>query len=427
VIVLFSLLGTTGKIKRSGYDEKVFQSMEAMNHIADAIKITEAEVNKYILTREEEHIKNYRKKRKPLEEKLAFLEELLKDSPEQRKKIKRLKQLVNNHIFVMESSIQLMKNQGIVTASEYLKKKKKDGELETIDWLQSELVKEQQASMFSRQKELEFAMKSREYIVISASIASLLISTIAIGTIVTDLNEKREREKYLEAVNHNKDRFFSLISHDLKGPAHNLIGITEILLNDKELSEEEKQGFLVYLNTAAKKNFNLLENLLEWSKIQMGSIQLEKESVNLGDTVKETLAMAEENIARKKLNIVNSIGDKNLIFADANSIKTVIRNLLSNAIKYTPAEGTIEFSTEIKENSIIFAIKDSGIGMDDKTLANLFNAGKMVSRYGTDGETGTGIGLLLCQEFIEKNDGSISVDSKDGAGTTFYLTLPRTR
>jgi len=424
IIVLFSLLGTTGKTQRVAFDDNVFSTIEAMDQILDDINSTEAEVNSFILTSENGHIKNYLHKRKPLEEKLAYLENRFKNQPNQQKKFQHLKRLINKRISTLETSIQLMKKEGILKASEYLQKNTREKSLAQIRWLQEDLINGQKASMKLKQKKLTFSIKSREYIIISASIASLLISMIAIGTIVIDLHEKREREKYLEAVNQNKNRFFSLISHDLKGPAHNIIGISEILLKDKDLAQEEKQTFLSYLNTSAKKNFILLENLLEWSQIQMGTLHLNQEKCALEQMTTETLALTEESIRKKNLTIKNNIAQGTFVYADINSIKAVIRNLLSNAIKFTPPDGEIDISAEKVDKTVLFSLKDSGIGMDSRTLEALFTSNKIASRHGTEGEVGSGLGLLLCKEFIEKNKGTIWVESQEGKGTCFKFILP---
>lgn len=424
-IVLFSLLATTDRIHEYELSDNLFQTIDVMDQMTTELTLSEADVHNFILTSEGTYVDRYRNHRKPLEDRLKSLEGLLNKSPDQKKKFHKLKALVNRQIFNLESSIQLKKNNGLLHASEFLQARNKDKCMDQIRMLQSDLIEEQKGIIMAGQKKLEFSRKSREYIIISASIGSLLISIIAIGTIVTDLNEKKERERYLEEVNQNKDKFFTLISHDLKGPAHNLIGLSEILMNDKSLTEEEKNSFLEHLNTTAKKNYSLLENLLEWSRIQMGTVQLFPQLTDFSLILQETLILLDEKAFEKKISIKNEIPSNTEVYADANSIKTVLRNLISNALKFTPKGGVVSIKIYDKSSTFLkVVVEDSGVGMDQKTKENLFNPGKVVSRYGTDGETGSGIGLLLCKEFIDKNKGKIWVESEPGRGTSFYFSLP---
>ncbi len=423
-IVLISLLGTNTRLLHSPANESLYQTIQVMDKLSQDLLFSEAYVNNFILTSAPEYIDKYRNYRLPLEQSLISLEEAFKDNQEQAENILRLKQLINKKIYDLESSIYLKKQNGLLSASEYLQLRKQERDMEQIRLIQEDLLKEQKAMIQIQQSKLEFSAKSREYIIVSASIASLLISVIAIGTIVTDLNEKREREKYLESINENKDKFFTLISHDLKGPAQNLIGISEILLTDQSLSEEENQIFLQHLNETARKNFNLLENLLEWSRVQMGSVVLSPEAFRLWETGREVIAQTEERASQKQIEIKNNIPPDIVVFADFNSTKTVIRNLVTNALKYTPPNGIITLSASTYQSEATIVVSDTGIGMCAEIRKNLFKPGKTVSRYGTQGETGTGIGLLLCKEFIENNQGTIWVESVENEGSSFFFTLP---
>jgi two-component system, sensor histidine kinase and response regulator len=427
-IVLFSLLATTSRIRNEGdYEDEIFQTIDLLDQVSLDLAKSEADVHNYILTSEKEYVDAYRNVRHPLEEKIESLEAAFSADSTQMKKFKMFRELIDKQMFVLESSIQLKKNNGIDTVTLFLQQKNKDRCMDQIKYLQEDLIEIQKAVMKKKQEQMAFSMKGREYIIVSASIASLLISIIAIGTIVTDLNDKREREKYLLAMNENKDKFFTLISHDLKGPAHNLISISEILLHDESLSEEERKTFLDHLNTTAKKNFNLLENLLEWSRIQMGTLTLDPQKCDLWEIIQETLLLADEKAFQKNISLKNNINRECLVLADFNSIKTVVRNLLINAIKFTPAGGAIFIDGSLrKDNFFVISVKDTGIGMDPEIKKNLFHPGKVVSRYGTQGETGTGLGLLLCKEFVERNKGKLWVESEPGQGTTFFFSLPVT-
>lgn len=424
-IVLFSLLGTNASINKIPSKSGIFNTISIMDKISQDLIFSEAHVNNFILTSEPSYVEKYRSFRKPLQSNLNSLEDVFNESSSiSNNKFIKLKQLINKKIFELESSILLKKQNGLLSASEYLQVKKSEKCMEQIKSIQEELLKEQKSLLQVQQSKLEFSIKSREYIVVSASIASLLISIIAIGTIVADLNEKREREKYLESINENKDKFFTLISHDLKGPAQNLIGISDILLHDESLTEEENKTFLGHLNETAKKNFTLLENLLEWSRVQMGSIVLNPTKLNLWEITQESVLLSDEKAFEKNITIKNEIPEDLKVYADFNSIKTVIRNIITNALKFTKPGGEIVISAFDYRSEATISISDNGIGMTQEVKRNLFNPGKVVSRYGTEGETGSGIGLLLCKEFINKNSGSVWVESEENKGTSFFFTLP---
>jgi K+-sensing histidine kinase KdpD len=429
-IILFTTFSTNQQNLNDGHKDRISNTINCMDQISNNLIFSEAHVNNFILTSEASSIEHYHNTKIPLDTNLQYLEQIFQQDSLQIAKFELFKSLINKKLFDLESSIELKKQDGILSASEYLQLKKNEQYMKKIREIQNELINEQKVLLSKNQTKYQFSQKSKGYIIASASIISILISFIAIGTIATDLNKKREREKHLETINENKDKFFTLISHDLKGPAHNLIGISEILLHDKSISEEETHTFLFHLNETAKKNYMLLENLLEWSRVQMGSIALNPEIFELRELCNEVLFQAEEKAHEKNIEIENNIPENIKILADFNSIKTVLRNLVINAIKFTPINGKIILAASIYKNEATISIKDNGIGMSADIKKNLFNPGKVVSRYGTEGETGTGIGLLLCKEFINKNQGEIWTESEENKGTIFYFTLllaPKTK
>lgn len=422
VIVLFSLLGTVNRTPSE--DISLNNMIGLMDKISMDLARSDADVNNFIITSNNEYIDRYRKLRRPMADNIASLEFMLTQDSEQRKKYIEFKDLVNKHIFLLENSIQQKKNNQISSIPDFLESQEKNKSVIQVAKYQEKLIAEQKALFINKQKEVEFSAKSREYIVVSASIASLLISIIAIGAIVTDLNERREREKYLQDINDNKDRFFTLISHDLKGPAHNLIGISDILLNDPSITQDEIITFLSHLNLTAKKNYNLLENLLEWSRVQMGSLTISSANCNVNEIVQEITLHLQEKLVQKNLTLTNNVEDTVVVFADYNAVKTVVRNLLNNAIKFTTSGGKISIEAFQGKSFVTISITDSGIGIDAMTKNNLFQPGRIVSKYGTEGESGSGIGLLLCKELIVRNKGKIWVESEVGAGACFRFTLP---
>jgi signal transduction histidine kinase len=223
-----------------------------------------------------------------------------------------------------------------------------------------------------------------------------------------------------------KDKFFSIIAHDLKSPFAGFLGLTKMMserIND--FSKSELQEFSVAMKDSAINLYKLLENLLEWSRIQRGVTEYNPTTCLLAYYVKENLDLVTESANLKNINLIHLDDDNIKVKADIAMLNTVVRNLISNAIKFTPRNGKIEIGYGIKEDGFCTVfIKDSGVGMDPELLSDLFKLDAKVSRKGTDGEPSTGLGLLLCKEFVEKNGGKIWVESEVGKGSTFYFTLP---
>lgn len=237
--------------------------------------------------------------------------------------------------------------------------------------------------------------------------------------------------KKLEESNNTKDKFFSIIAHDLKNPFAGFLGLTQILSNDmNKFSLDELQSFGKNLNKSAKNLYVLLENLLEWSRMQNGTIPFNPDMCVFAYLVKQNLDIANENIQKKQLKIINNVPNALMMNIDVSMINSVLRNIITNAIKFTPTKGTIEIGIDenntqhAKPDYLTIYVKDSGIGIPEELIEKLFKIEERVSRLGTEGESSTGLGLLLCKEFIHKHDGEIWIESKENCGTTFYFTLP---
>lgn len=236
-----------------------------------------------------------------------------------------------------------------------------------------------------------------------------------------------ERTEELRIANATKDKFFSIIAHDLKSPFNALLGLSEIMLENWSLvSEEEKIDFVRDIHKSSKRTYNLLQNLLDWSRTQSGKLKVEAEDFRPGIVVNQNLSVLAQHANTKEISIKNEVDENFSCYADPNMVSTVFRNLISNAIKFTHPKGTIEITYKNSGEYYKFFITDNGIGMDEKTVTDLFNLNNKTQRYGTLNESGTGLGLILCKEFIQKNGGELTVESKQNAGSTFCFTIPVT-
>lgn len=235
---------------------------------------------------------------------------------------------------------------------------------------------------------------------------------------------ERQR-KELELLNATKDKFFSIIAHDLKNPFASLIGASDFLVNSSgELSKDQLYNFHTIINNSARQGYRLLENLLEWSRMQTGSIAWKPKQVDLWDLVNEVVNLLTGSAEQKQISLEAKIDENLTAFIDANMINTVVRNLISNAIKFTPKGGKIIVESKLLNDFIEISVTDNGVGIDSDKIDKLFKIGESVVGIGTEHETGTGLGLILCKEFVEQHKGKIYLKSELGKGSVFTFTLP---
>ncbi len=249
----------------------------------------------------------------------------------------------------------------------------------------------------------------------------------------TDINDQKVIEEKiksfneeLKSLNASKDKFFSIIAHDLKSPLSGVLGFAEILIEDyDELDDKEIKEFIEHIHQAAQNLNELLENLLDWSRIQTGRLNFELVKLNLDSTFHDIISLFYQNALNKNIKLEKLVDDNLNVLADKNSIKTILRNLVSNGIKFTQSGGTVSLLAEEKDEMILITVQDSGIGISKENINKLFKVDINYSTPGTNNERGTGLGLVLCKELVEKNGGNIWVESEIGKGTKFIFTLPR--
>ena len=238
----------------------------------------------------------------------------------------------------------------------------------------------------------------------------------------------KENEQSLRELNATKDKFFSIIAHDLKNPFNSMLGLSAILLKKFEVFENSKKiKYISLINQSLKNTYRLTENLLTWANSQRGAVSIKPEKVNLSELVTETVLLIELSAKNKNIKIENKVLISSTVMADKNMLQTVIRNLISNAIKFTPSGGNIAITTDIVESKkpmTQVSITDNGLGISAIELTKLFDIDVNSSSPGTENEKGTGLGLILCKEFIQKQGGTIWAESKVGRGSVFKFTIP---
>ncbi|PRX54734.1 sensor histidine kinase [Flagellimonas meridianipacifica] len=245
--------------------------------------------------------------------------------------------------------------------------------------------------------------------------------------ILHSLNGKLvESENELKEASRIKDKFFSIISHDLRGHTGNVLSLANILKEDKEeLGEAEKKMFVKYLSDASQNLQLLLDNLLNWAKSQMNDHEVSKKSFNIFNVIEKNVELFKENAMRKDITISYKPKKVSNVYADKDMIDFVVRNLLSNALKFTESGDSISVDVIEEEENLKVKVKDTGIGMSKAQCEELLNSSKEnISTKGTDNEEGTGLGFAICKDFIQRNNGMIYIESKEGKGSTFSFTVP---
>jgi two-component system, sensor histidine kinase and response regulator len=230
----------------------------------------------------------------------------------------------------------------------------------------------------------------------------------------------------LDRLNKTKDKFFSIIAHDLRNPFNAIMGFSELLCRDfNEMDDKQKLGLLELINLSSESAYNLLDNLLQWARTQTDKIKFSPEYFELSEMVKQVIDLHGIIAEKKQITLESAIPDSTRVFADKNMIHTVIRNLISNAIKFSHKGGKVFISSFENGAMTEVVIRDQGIGMSRDNLSMLFRIDTYYSTAGTSGESGTGLGLIICKEFVEKNQGRIRASSKPGEGTAISFTLMR--
>ncbi|MFO7672110.1 MAG: hybrid sensor histidine kinase/response regulator [Lutibacter sp.] len=236
----------------------------------------------------------------------------------------------------------------------------------------------------------------------------------------------KETNKELNQINAEKDKFFSIIAHDLKSPFNAIIGFSDILIDQVHKNNLEKiSEYATIIQQSSQRAMGLLMNLMEWSQSQTGRMNFSPENFDLVRLIDEAVLLLNDSAAQKFITIDKKLPLSLIVYADKAMISTVLRNLISNAIKFTKSGGNIVISSSENQNELTISVKDSGVGISKDRIEKLFRLDESYSTTGTNNEKGTGLGLILCKEFVEKHNSKIWAESEEGIGSTFYFTIPR--
>lgn len=255
-----------------------------------------------------------------------------------------------------------------------------------------------------------------------------------IGAVVTfiDITDRikaqqkiHQYNEELKSLNASKDKFFSVVAHDLRSPFHGLLGLSEIMVDEFDsLVKSDIKNYMINIHKTIKNVYKLIENLLEWSRLQSGKMSFSPAKLNFCQILENVQQVLMGVSSLKGIKILNHVQKNIFVSADEKMITSVLQNLITNSIKFSNPKSEIEVTAELSEDYLKVSIRDNGIGMDEEMISKLFTLDQSVTTTGTAQEKGTGLGLILCHEMIEKHDGKIWAESKKGYGTTFHFTLP---
>ncbi len=240
--------------------------------------------------------------------------------------------------------------------------------------------------------------------------------------------ESEEQKIKLEKLNKTKDKLFSIIAHDLKNPLNSIIGFTDLLQEKyKDITDNQRIKYIDTIHKASKLTYELLNNLFEWARSQTGTLNFNPKQLSLLAIVLECSEVLSIYANNKNIIFNVDIDSSETVYADANMIKIVLRNLLSNSIKFSVRGASIKIKAQSTGKYCEVSIIDQGLGIEEDRLNNIFEFHEFSSLPGTENESGTGLGLVICKEFVEKNGGEIKVKSKPNEGSTFFFTIPKSK
>lgn len=319
-----------------------------------------------------------------------------------------------------------------ITKDEHLARNYAGKEWKIIRTDGSEMPIEEYASVRSMTEnsivaDIEMGVVKKENDIIWLSVTATPLNLAGYGVLVAyvDISNRIEYEQKLEEANATKDKFFSIIAHDLRSPFTGIQGLTELASLSLKRGELEKvQSFCGLIKESTLEGTNLLNNLLHWSRVESNRIEYKPENVNLSEHIRRQSHLYSGNLSKKRILLDMILEDNIFVLADLFMLETILRNLISNAIKFSPEQGVITISSNSKGRNAQVVVEDNGIGISKNHLAKLFNLKDSFSTSGTLGEKGTGLGLILCKEFIEFHGGTIEVESEEGVFTRFKFFLP---
>lgn len=423
-VIIYSYICTKNLFADFKWVQHTYLVQSKLENITTLVSETESAKRGFLITGQKEFLNLYQGYRKEITHEIVLLEELKKNDQPQIEKILALENLILQRLQSIDSLIAMkLKDEKLYSEKYIAIINQGKFFMHQIRILNQQINSEEDRLLKERERLAYKDLYITEMAIFISGFLSLVIICLVIFIFKKDIDRKNQIAKELRALDAQKNKFFSIISHDLRNPVNGVKQLLTFLKSDN-LPEEELKVIIKMIDESILKVSNLLEDLLKWGKLQMNKIEFKVEQFDLSLLVDESLNTLQQTAVLKNITISSKVPNATMVQADKNMVQTVVRNLLSNSIKFTMRGGTIDLYISLKPGFIKLFIKDNGIGMSEDTMSKLFRIDVAQSLTGTDNETGTGLGLILCKEFVEKNGGKIELSSILDKGTTIAVTFP---
>lgn len=399
------------------------QVVSLLDEISSNLYSSESQVRGYMITRRPEFLEDLDGTKEKILRDISALENLIQDNPSQVKRTKILKDKINYRLSLLDESVEATNT---AATDEDLNSRAAAGRrlMVQLSSIREQMEKEERFLLNQRRKTTFNELKLSQGTIISGGIFTLAISAFSIIILFRDIRRRKKVEYELKSLNENKNKFFSVISHDLRGPVNAMVRLISFLNDQKRPPSPSDEREIKYqLERSSVRVSQLLDNLLKWSKLQMDKFEVFMVPIDLKHMVSNNIETFCTVAEQKEIIIENNIPDNTWALADKNMLDTILRNLISNAIKFTNQGGKVLIKAVSDKNQVFLSITDFGIGMSPEELDRIFRIDETYSKKGTANEQGTGLGLIICKDFVEKNEGTIHVESIQGKGSTFILSL----
>lgn len=419
--ILFALLqvqNLQGSLKWVRHTSNVIIRLESMT-----LNISESEslVFGYMMTKDDSFLNRYNETIELINKDIDNIEKSLTANPVQIDNFKEIRGLVRKKLILQNEAILYKKTEALTIDQIMLRFNLGRSYLEKIKKIKQVMETEESLILNQKQTSSNDDITKTIYGVLISFIASCIVGFYLLIFIIRDISKEKKLKANLIEINENKNKFFSIISHDLKGPVSNILKLSELARETKDYEEIRKINEMI--EESSRKVNLLLSDLLNWASLQMNSIKISPQSIQLNKLVDENINILNSIATDKNIKLINETEVSISVWADYEMIKTVIRNLISNGIKFTNSHGFVKVVSKRQNGKVEIYVSDNGIGMSPEVKNKLFQKDITYSKTGTANEKGSGMGLKLSKDLVERNGGTISVESEEGKGTSFKIVL----
>lgn len=399
--------------------EILYKVMHQMDKVLYNLSFCEGNIRGYLITKDDHFLEEFETNKSVLRNELYDLNHVQYD-----KEIKQFNNLLEQKMKVMDDKMYIIKapnfkavdlaalvNQGRTLTNAIVKFKNR------LELQEMELLK-------NRNLDISYYLIFARYIILLSTLTSIILGIITFIITRKYLKEIKKTVNDLQELDQNKNKFFSIISHDLRAPAGRMVHLSKMVADSYHSKHKDMEKMLSMNQASAVKLMSLIDNLLLWGKSQMNKIDLKPNEVYVYSCVQQAIHLLEDIAFTKNIKLIDKVERSIAVFVDQNMLNTVIRNLIHNAIKYSKENTEVIINAKVIKNTVEITVQDFGLGMYPNEVSKLLSMENIISQPGTAKEEGSGLGLILCKEFIEKNQGSIWIESEKGKGTIILISLP---